>query len=169
MYNGFFFTTICGGCQSTYGLFSQCINDIPRTQIEQQNPDPGRLLLSLRDVQGPAADFTDRGYQELLPTLARSTASRAIKNNLRTTEIMAEPDISTNQKRAEVILHRHLEHKAEDRVLNPGRSSGGGGGGGLRGLEGLSGFLSRGPISHYVIIIFDFSFSFGDRTFESEA
>ncbi|XP_056295695.1 spermatogenesis-associated protein 4 [Pseudoliparis swirei] len=74
---------------------------------------------SLRDVQGPAADFTDRGYQELLPTLARSTASRAIKNNLRTTEIMAEPDISTNQRRAEVILHRHLEHKAEDRVLNP--------------------------------------------------
>ncbi|XP_034398893.1 spermatogenesis-associated protein 4 [Cyclopterus lumpus] len=76
---------------------------------------------SIRDVRGPASDFTDRQYQELLPTLARSTASRAIKNNLRITEIMAEPDISTNQRRAEVILHRHLGHKAEDRVLNPGR------------------------------------------------
>uniref|UniRef100_A0A8C2X8V2 Spermatogenesis-associated protein 4 n=1 Tax=Cyclopterus lumpus TaxID=8103 RepID=A0A8C2X8V2_CYCLU len=82
---------------------------------------------SIRDVRGPASDFTDRQYQELLPTLARSTASRAIKNNLRITEIMAEPDISTNQRRAEVILHRHLGHKAEDRVLNPGKSPGGGG------------------------------------------
>ncbi|XP_041800596.1 spermatogenesis-associated protein 4 [Chelmon rostratus] len=76
---------------------------------------------SIRDVQGPASDFTDREYQELLPTLARSTASKAIKNNLRITEIMAEPDISTNRRKAEVILCRHLERKAAERVLNPGR------------------------------------------------
>ncbi|XP_031722838.1 spermatogenesis-associated protein 4 [Anarrhichthys ocellatus] len=76
---------------------------------------------SIRDVQGPESDFTDQEYQELLPTLARSTASKAIKNNLRITEIMAEPDISTSQRKAEVILHRHLEHQAADRVLNPGR------------------------------------------------
>ncbi|XP_037635397.1 spermatogenesis-associated protein 4 [Sebastes umbrosus] len=76
---------------------------------------------SIRHVQGPESDFTDQEYQELLPTLARSTASRAIKNNLRMTEIMAEPDISTIQKKARVILHRHLEHKAAERVLNPGR------------------------------------------------
>ncbi|XP_035524933.1 spermatogenesis-associated protein 4 [Morone saxatilis] len=75
----------------------------------------------IRDVQGPEWDFTDQEYQELLPTLARSTASKAIKNNLRITELMAEPDISTNQRKAEVILHRHLEHKAIERVLNPGR------------------------------------------------
>lgn len=78
--------------------------------------------LSIRDVQGPASDFTDREYQELLPTLARSTASKAIKNNLRITEIMAEPDISTNRRKAEVILCRHLERKAAERVLNPGES-----------------------------------------------
>lgn len=78
--------------------------------------------LSIRDVGGPETDFTDQEYQELLPTLARSTASKAIKNNLRITEIMAEPDISTNQRKAEVILHRHLEHKAAERMLNPGGS-----------------------------------------------
>lgn len=66
------------------------------------------------------SDFTDQEYQELLPTVARSTASKAIKNNLRMTEIMAEPDISTNQRKAEMILHRHLEHKAAERILNPG-------------------------------------------------
>ncbi|KAI9521470.1 hypothetical protein NQZ68_007786 [Dissostichus eleginoides] len=79
---------------------------------------------SIRDVQGPQSDFTDEEYQELLPAVARSTASRAIKNNLRITEIMAEPDISTNQRKTEAILHRHLEHKAAERVNNPGRFKG---------------------------------------------
>ncbi|XP_018534906.1 spermatogenesis-associated protein 4 isoform X1 [Lates calcarifer] len=76
---------------------------------------------SIMDIEGPELDFTDQEYQELLPTVARSTASKAIKNNLRITEIMAKPDISTNQRRAEVILHRHLEHKAAERALNPAR------------------------------------------------
>ncbi|KAM9356665.1 spermatogenesis-associated protein 4 [Symphorus nematophorus] len=67
---------------------------------------------SIRDVQGPDSDFTDKAYQELLPTVAHSTASRAIKNNLRVT------DISTNQTMAEVIRHRHLERKAAERVLH---------------------------------------------------
>uniref|UniRef100_A0A3Q1GNW1 Spermatogenesis-associated protein 4 n=1 Tax=Acanthochromis polyacanthus TaxID=80966 RepID=A0A3Q1GNW1_9TELE len=81
------------------------------------------ILTSRRiiDVQDRESDFTDQQYQELLPALARSTASKAIKNNLAITEIMAKPDICTNQKKAEVILRRHLEHKAEERVLNPGR------------------------------------------------
>uniref|UniRef100_I3IXU8 Spermatogenesis-associated protein 4 n=1 Tax=Oreochromis niloticus TaxID=8128 RepID=I3IXU8_ORENI len=68
-------------------------------------------------------DFTDEEYQNLLPSLARSTASKAIKNNLTGTEIKAVPDISTNQRKAENILRRHLEHKAAERILNPGRSS----------------------------------------------
>lgn len=67
-------------------------------------------------------DFTDQEYQELLPTLARSTASKALKNNLRITEMMAEPDIYTNQLKAEVILQRHLEHKTAEKMLNPGGS-----------------------------------------------
>ncbi|CAI5652948.1 spermatogenesis-associated protein 4 isoform X2 [Oreochromis niloticus] len=73
------------------------------------------------DVEGPEPDFTDEEYQNLLPSLARSTASKAIKNNLTGTEIKAVPDISTNQRKAENILRRHLEHKAAERILNPGR------------------------------------------------
>lgn len=80
-------------------------------------------LLRVSDVEGPEPDFTDEEYQNLLPSLARSTASKAIKNNLTATEIKAVPDISTNQRKAENILHRHLEHKAAERILNPGRSS----------------------------------------------
>uniref|UniRef100_A0AAX7SXM8 Spermatogenesis-associated protein 4 n=1 Tax=Astatotilapia calliptera TaxID=8154 RepID=A0AAX7SXM8_ASTCA len=73
--------------------------------------------------KGPEPDFTDEEYQNLLPSLARSTASKAIKNNLTATEIKAAPDISTNQRKAQNILRRHHEHKAAERILNPGRSS----------------------------------------------
>ncbi|KAM4555278.1 spermatogenesis-associated protein 4 isoform 2-T2 [Odontesthes bonariensis] len=72
-------------------------------------------------VQRCESDFTDQEYQELLPSLARSTASQAIKNNLTVTEIMAEPDINTNQRKAQIILNRHREHKAAEKVFNPGR------------------------------------------------
>ncbi|CAJ1059045.1 spermatogenesis-associated protein 4 isoform X1 [Xyrichtys novacula] len=74
---------------------------------------------SIRSVQGP--DSSDRGHQDHLPSAVRSTASQTIKNNLRTSEIMADPDITTNQRKAEVILHRHLRHQAAERVHNPGR------------------------------------------------
>ena len=79
-------------------------------------------LYSASAVQRCESDFTDQEYQELLPSLARLTASQAIKKNLTVTEIMAKPDISTNQRKAQIILNRHREHKAAEKVLNPGGS-----------------------------------------------
>lgn len=79
---------------------------------------------SIKSVPGPESDFTDREYQEILPPVARSTASRAIKNNLTATEIMAEPDISTNQRRTNVILQRHAVHKSAEKALYPGELAG---------------------------------------------
>lgn len=76
-------------------------------------------------------DFTDREYQEILPPVARSTASRAIKSNLTATEIMAEPDISTNQRRTNVILQRHAVHKSTEKALYPGGLAGADTGGDL--------------------------------------
>uniref|UniRef100_A0A1A7XA86 Spermatogenesis-associated protein 4 n=1 Tax=Iconisemion striatum TaxID=60296 RepID=A0A1A7XA86_9TELE len=73
------------------------------------------------DVRRREARFSDEEYQKQLPSVARSTASKAIKNNLTATEITAEPDISTNQRKAQIILRRHLEHKAAEKILNPGR------------------------------------------------
>ncbi|XP_028272460.1 spermatogenesis-associated protein 4 [Parambassis ranga] len=80
-------------------------------------------ILTNQSISEPLqeSDFTDQDYQDLLPTLARPTASKAIKNNLTLTETMAMPDVSTNQRKAELILCRHLEHKAAEKVLNPGR------------------------------------------------
>lgn len=78
-------------------------------------------------------DFTDREYQEILPPVARSTASRAIKSNLTATEIIAEPDISTNQRRTNVILQRHAVHKSAEKALYPGE---------LAGADTSSGFIT---------------------------
>ncbi|CAB1337365.1 unnamed protein product [Coregonus sp. 'balchen'] len=62
-----------------------------------------------------------RDYQDQLPMLARATASKAIKNNLRLTEVIAEPNISTNQRKVQAIIHMHLEQRATERAQNPKR------------------------------------------------
>ncbi|KAF7228596.1 spermatogenesis associated 4, partial [Nothobranchius furzeri] len=73
------------------------------------------------DVRCREVHFSDEEYQKQLPSVARSTASKAIKNNLTATEITAEPDICTNQRKAQVILRRHLQLKADEKILNPER------------------------------------------------
>ncbi|MEQ2191748.1 hypothetical protein XENOCAPTIV_002021 [Xenoophorus captivus] len=78
---------------------------------------------SVTDVQRLVSHFTDQGYQELLPSLARSTALRAVKNNLTATKIMAQPDMSTNPRKAQIIVSRHLEHRAAERSLIPDSST----------------------------------------------
>lgn len=45
------------------------------------------------------ADFTDSAYQLQLPMHARSTASKAVKNNLRITESMADPNLILNAQK----------------------------------------------------------------------
>ena len=49
-------------------------------------------------------DFTDKLYQEKLPMHARSTASKAVKNNLRITEIMADPNLILSAQKVIFVL-----------------------------------------------------------------
>lgn len=44
-------------------------------------------------------DFTDRAYQVKLPMHARSTATQAVKNNLRDTELLADKNIILGQQK----------------------------------------------------------------------
>ncbi|XP_078494778.1 spermatogenesis associated 4 isoform X1 [Ciona intestinalis] len=78
-----------------------------------------RLVRTLTSEQ--EVDFTDRKYQVHLPMHARSTASHAIKNNLKITECMTEPNIITNKQKAHAIINRHLEHRNLDRMEDPTR------------------------------------------------
>ncbi|XP_019739432.1 spermatogenesis-associated protein 4 [Hippocampus comes] len=77
-----------------------------------------------RTAQSPELDFSDQKYQQLLPPVARSTATSAVKSNLRKSEIMALPDILTNGRRAEAIIGKHLQDKIADRTATDcGRSN----------------------------------------------
>lgn len=70
---------------------------------------------------GGEVDFSDRGYQEQLPMVARATASKAIKNNLRQSEMVAEPNISTIQDKIQAIIQRHLEYRRLERQQDPSK------------------------------------------------
>ncbi|XP_074807293.1 spermatogenesis-associated protein 4 isoform X2 [Natator depressus] len=66
-------------------------------------------------------DFTDHYYQEQLPMVARSTASKAIKNNIKLTEIMIEPNINKNRQKVNAIINMHLQQRLVEREENPKR------------------------------------------------
>uniref|UniRef100_A0A8C8S9G3 Spermatogenesis-associated protein 4 n=1 Tax=Pelusios castaneus TaxID=367368 RepID=A0A8C8S9G3_9SAUR len=64
-------------------------------------------------------DFTDHYYQEQLPMVARSTASKAIKNNIKLTEIMIEPNINKNRQKVHAIINIHMQRRLIEREENP--------------------------------------------------
>ncbi|XP_064608391.1 spermatogenesis-associated protein 4-like [Liolophura sinensis] len=82
-------------------------------------------LLTNRPVKKETADdeitFTDREYQIKLPMHARSTASQAVKNNLRITETMADSNLILAAHKAQNILDNHIEHRREERLQDPKR------------------------------------------------
>ncbi|XP_049607391.1 spermatogenesis-associated protein 4 isoform X1 [Syngnathus scovelli] len=75
-------------------------------------------------AQSSELDFSDQKYQQLLPPVARSTATTAVKSNLRKTEILALPDTLINGRRAEAIISKHRQDKIADRTMTDrGRSN----------------------------------------------
>lgn len=82
-------------------------------------------ILTNRDIRKPPRehpiDFTDRAYQEELPMHARSTASAAVKNNLRITELMADKNFILKQQKAHGIISDHIEYRRQERMENPKR------------------------------------------------
>uniref|UniRef100_A0A8B9RCD8 Spermatogenesis-associated protein 4 n=3 Tax=Astyanax mexicanus TaxID=7994 RepID=A0A8B9RCD8_ASTMX len=75
----------------------------------------------ISSVQEGALDFTDLSYQEQLPIVARATASKAIKNNLRLSEEIADPNITATQQKIQNIIHRHVERRKDERIRHPKR------------------------------------------------
>ncbi|XP_039606006.1 spermatogenesis-associated protein 4 [Polypterus senegalus] len=77
----------------------------------------------IKALQYEGTDFTDRQYQEKLPMVARSTASKAIKNNITLSETLHETNIETNKSKAQAIIHMHLQQRQLERVQDPKRFS----------------------------------------------
>ncbi|XP_063776728.1 spermatogenesis-associated protein 4 [Pseudophryne corroboree] len=75
----------------------------------------------VKTIQDNEVDFTDRYYQEKLPMAARSTATKAIKNNITLSEILAEPDLIVNKQKVQAVIDLHLQQRQQERIDDPKR------------------------------------------------
>jgi len=66
-------------------------------------------------------DYTDYAYQVKLPMHARSTASKAVKNNLRLTEVLADTNMIHTAQRSQKIINDHIDHRRIERLQDPDR------------------------------------------------
>ncbi|CAN2388700.1 CH-like domain in sperm protein [Pristimantis euphronides] len=75
----------------------------------------------VKTIQDNEVDFTDRHYQDGLPMLARSTATKAVKNNITLSEILAEPDIDIIKQKVQTVINFHFQQRQQERIADPKR------------------------------------------------
>jgi len=75
----------------------------------------------IKKLGGQDVDYTDSAYQERLPLHARSTASKAVKNNLRLTEVIADQNMISAAQKSQRIINEHIEHRRQQRAEDPKR------------------------------------------------
>ena len=84
-----------------------------------------RAFIVIERIQKAAPSFdidlTDWSYQSRLPYHARSTASKTIKNNIRDTELMTDPNLKYTASKVENIIANHVDHRKAERDENPKR------------------------------------------------
>ncbi|XP_048365914.1 spermatogenesis-associated protein 4 isoform X2 [Sphaerodactylus townsendi] len=93
----------------------------------KRNLKPIRELIdgTIHCKPGAAEIFVQDIYTMLtnrrLPMVARSTASTAIKANIKLTEIMVEPNINKNRQKVNAIINLHLQRRQLEREQYPER------------------------------------------------
>ncbi|KAM5192328.1 spermatogenesis-associated protein 4 [Mantella aurantiaca] len=75
----------------------------------------------IKTVQDDEVDFTDRHYQDKLPMVARSTATKAVKSNITLSETLAVPDIMVNKQKVQAVIDLRLLQRQQERVDDPKR------------------------------------------------
>ncbi|XP_072262177.1 spermatogenesis-associated protein 4 [Pyxicephalus adspersus] len=75
----------------------------------------------IKTIQDNEVDFTDRPYQDKLPLVARSTATKAVKSNITLSETLAEPDIIVNKQKVQSVIDLHLVQRQQERIDDPKR------------------------------------------------
>ncbi|CAF1453056.1 unnamed protein product, partial [Didymodactylos carnosus] len=91
---------------------------LERTYQLLTNKKPFLDSQSVRD-----SDFSDHPYQQNLNSYERSHASKAIKNNLKISEVLTEPSYAYQEKRIQAILDRHYNDRLDERNKHPQRFS----------------------------------------------
>ncbi|XP_013368669.1 PREDICTED: spermatogenesis-associated protein 4 isoform X2 [Chinchilla lanigera] len=74
----------------------------------------------IRNIQEDIVNFTDYSYQMRLPLVPRSTASKSIKDNIRLTELISNPNTLSNELKVEFLLLLQMLQRKLSRKLNPG-------------------------------------------------
>ncbi|PAA92769.1 hypothetical protein BOX15_Mlig008018g1 [Macrostomum lignano] len=85
--------------------------------------DAAILLINLlfEILTRKSGNLDDSDYQRSLALHARSTAAKALKNNLSASELAAQPDLNANRLKAELLLDRHAETRTQERRDQPTR------------------------------------------------
>ncbi|XP_010628112.1 spermatogenesis-associated protein 4 isoform X2 [Fukomys damarensis] len=74
----------------------------------------------IKSIQDDIVNFTDYSYQMRLPLVLRSTASKSIKDNIRLTELISNPNMLSNELKVEFLLVLQMLQRKLSRKLNPG-------------------------------------------------
>nr|XP_048311725.1 spermatogenesis-associated protein 4 [Myodes glareolus] len=74
----------------------------------------------IKCVQDDYANFTDYSYQMRLPLVPRSTVSKSIKDNIRLSELLSNPNMLSNELKIEFLFLLQMLQRKLSRKLNPG-------------------------------------------------
>ncbi|KAL1773294.1 spermatogenesis-associated protein 4 [Sigmodon hispidus] len=73
----------------------------------------------IKSIQDDYANFTDYSYQMRLPLVPRSTISRSIKDNIRLSELLSNPNMLSNELKIEFLFLLQMLQRKLSRKLNP--------------------------------------------------
>ncbi|XP_074129550.1 spermatogenesis-associated protein 4 [Sminthopsis crassicaudata] len=100
---------IHGTLHSIPGVPEILIQDIYSLLTKQQ----------IKNIQDSYVNFTDCNYQINLPLVLKTTASQFIKNNIRLTELMSNPNILNHQLKINFLCLLQMLHRKLNRKLHP--------------------------------------------------
>ncbi|XP_053515916.1 spermatogenesis-associated protein 4 [Artibeus jamaicensis] len=73
----------------------------------------------IKSVQDDPVNFTDYSYQMQLPLVPRSTASKSIKDNIRVSELISNPNMLSNEFKIDFLFLLQMLRRKISRRLNP--------------------------------------------------
>ncbi|XP_045142508.1 spermatogenesis-associated protein 4 [Echinops telfairi] len=75
----------------------------------------------IKSIQDDLVNFTDYSYQMRLPLVPKSTASKFIKDNIRLSELLSNPNILSNELKVEFLFLLQMLQRKLSRKLNPNK------------------------------------------------
>ncbi|ELK08808.1 Spermatogenesis-associated protein 4 [Pteropus alecto] len=78
-----------------------------------------RNINRIKSIQDDLVNFTDYSYQMRLPLVPRSTASKFIKDNIRLSELLSNPNLLSNELKIDFLFLLQMLQRKLSRKLNP--------------------------------------------------